>query len=231
MLVKANSMTKTYKVGNIPVKALSKVDCSIDKGEIAVILGPSGSGKTTLLNILGGIDKPDHGRVIVNKINLTRLSNHQLTLYRRMYIGYVFQFYNLIPNLTVSENIEVASNISKNPVPTNKILKAVGLQDQKNKFPRELSGGQQQRVSFARALVKKPALLLCDEPTGSLDYDSSKQVLNIIEKINKNLQTTIIIVTHNEAIASMANRVIRMRSGEIVEDITQEAIPARKVTW
>lgn len=204
----------------------------MDKGEIGVILGPSGSGKSTLMNILGGIDRSDSGRVVVDGIDVSGLSDDGLTNYRREHVGFVFQFYNLVPNLTVGENIEVVSNISKSPLDTNDVLAAVEIQDKKNRFPRELSGGEQQRVSIARAVVKNPKLLLCDEPTGALDYETSRNILRLLQQVNKQYGTTILMVTHNTAIAAMANRVLRLRSGEVVEEIVnQTTVPAERIEW
>ncbi|UNC91169.1 ABC transporter ATP-binding protein [Candidatus Contubernalis alkaliaceticus] len=231
MFLEVNQLTKIYHIGDVPFRALNKVSFSMEKGQVSVILGPSGSGKTTVVNIIGGIDSADEGRVTVKNTEITSLSHRKLTEYRRDSIGFVFQFYNLIPNLTVAENIEVASNISKDPMETSKILKSMDMSGLENRFPRELSGGQQQRVSIARALVKNPELLLCDEPTGSLDYKSSKDILTLIEQINQEFGTNIIIITHNQAIAAMAHRVIHMRSGEITRDITQEAVPAERIEW
>ena len=202
------------------------------RGEIGVILGPSGSGKSTLLNIIGGIDRCDSGLVLVGDIDVTKLSDNKLTDYRRDEIGFVFQFYNLIPNLTVGENIEVVSNISKSPLNIDEVLKAVGMLDKKYRFPKELSGGEQQRVSIARAVVKNPNLLLCDEPTGALDFTTSREILKLLQKINKEFRTTILMITHNTAISAMANRVYKVRSGEIVEGIINETtMPAERIEW
>lgn len=197
-----------------------------------MILGPSGSGKSTLLNIIGGIDRCDFGKVIVDGVEVTGLTDDQLTNYRRENIGFIFQFYNLIPNLTVGENIEVVSNISRSPLDTDEVLKAVGMLDKKYRFPRELSGGEQQRVSIARAVVKNPKLLLCDEPTGALDFSTSREILKLLQQINRDFGTTILMITHNTAISAMANRVYRMRSGEIVEEIINERIiHAERIEW
>lgn len=232
MFIEVNELGKDYRTGDVLFRALDNVTFNIEKGQIGVILGPSGSGKSTLLNIIGGIDKADSGSVYIDGTDITKMSDKQLTEYRRNSIGFVFQFYNLIPNLTVYENVEVSANISKNPEDTDQILDAVGIKELRNRFPRELSGGQQQRVSIARALVKKPKLLFCDEPTGALDYNSSVEILKLLEYVNRKFNTTILIITHNGAIANMAHRIIRLRSGEIVEDLKNENIlPAERIEW
>jgi putative ABC transport system ATP-binding protein len=205
---------------------------TLDRGEIGVILGPSGSGKSTLMNILGGIDRADIGKVSVDGVEINNLNDDKLTDYRRGDIGFVFQFYNLVPNLTVGENIEVVSNISKSPLDIDEVLAAVGMKDKKHRFPRELSGGEQQRVSIARAIVKNPKLLLCDEPTGALDFQTSRSILKLLQEVNKKFGTTILMITHNVAIADMANRVFKLRSGEIVEELVNEKIvPAERIEW
>jgi putative ABC transport system ATP-binding protein len=232
MFVKVENLKKSYKNGEVSTQVLKGVGLNLDKGEIGVIFGPSGSGKSTLLNIIGGIDRCDSGLVLVEDIEVTKLSDDKLTDYRRDKIGFIFQFYNLIPNLTVGENIEVVSNISKSPLPIDEILDAVGMLDKKNRFPKELSGGEQQRVSIARAVVKNPKLLLCDEPTGALDFVTSREILKLLQKINKDFGTTILMITHNTAISVMANRVFKVRSGEIVESIINEKpISAERIEW
>ncbi|MBP3039149.1 ABC transporter ATP-binding protein [Bacillaceae bacterium Marseille-Q3522] len=232
MFIKVKNVSKSYKTGEIAFKALTDVDFELDKGEIGVILGPSGSGKSTLLNIIGGVDTAGSGQVFIGDKNITKMGDNELTLYRREAVGFVFQFYNLIPNLTVGENVEVATNISTHPMDVAEILQAVGLQKKKNRFPRELSGGEQQRVSIARAIAKNPQLLLCDEPTGALDYKTSKDILALLEKINNDFGTTILIITHNNAISEMADRVVRIRSGEITEAWkNKEKIPAERIEW
>jgi len=232
MFVKVENLKKSYKTGDVSTQVLKGVGLNLDKGEIGVILGPSGSGKSTLINIIGGIDRCDSGLVSVDDIAVTKLSDNKLTDYRRDEIGFVFQFYNLIPNLTVGENIEVVSNISKSPLNIDEVLKAVGMLDKKHRFPKELSGGEQQRVSIARAVVKNPNLLLCDEPTGALDFAASREILKLLQKINKDFGTTILMITHNTAISAMANRVYRVRSGEIVESIINETtMPAERIEW
>lgn len=232
MFIEVKDLEKIYQTGDIRFTALKKVSFSMEKGQIGVILGPSGSGKSTLLNIIGGIDCASFGQVIVNEKEITKLNSKQLVEYRRTDIGFVFQFYNLIPNLTVYENICVSEDISMNPLDVNELLKEIGLFELKDRYPRELSGGQQQRVSIARALVKNPKLLFCDEPTGALDYQSSKDILSLLEKICEKYQTTILIITHNEAISKMAHRIIYLRSGEITKDIIQtERLKANEVEW
>ncbi len=232
MYLQVSNLCKEYKTGEVKFKALINASFSMEKGEISVILGPSGSGKSTLMNIIGGIDRADGGTALIEDADITVLNDKELTEYRRDSVGFVFQFYNLIPNLTVVENIEVSANISKNPMDIEHILDAVGMKEQRNKFPRELSGGQQQRVSIARALVKNPKILLCDEPTGALDYNTSKDILSLISHINKKYNTTILIITHNIAIASMANRVLKLRSGEIVENIVNtDILPPERIVW
>jgi putative ABC transport system ATP-binding protein len=232
MFVKVENLKKSYKNGEVSTQVLKGVGLNLEKGEIGVIFGPSGSGKSTLLNIIGGIDRCDSGLVLVEDIEVTKLSDDKLTDYRRDKIGFIFQFYNLIPNLTVGENIEVVSNISKSPLSIDEILDAVGTLDKKNRFPKELSGGEQQRVSIARAVVKNPKLLLCDEPTGALDFVTSREILKLLQKINKDFGTTILMITHNTAISVMANRVFKVRSGEIVESIINEKpISAERIEW
>lgn len=232
MFLIVKNLKKSYKTTDITTTVLNGIGMNLDKGEIGVILGPSGSGKSTLLNIIGGIDKCDFGTVLVDNLEITKLNDNELTDYRRKNIGFIFQFYNLIPNLTAGENIEVVSNISSSPLNTDEVLKAVGILDKKYRFPRELSGGEQQRVSIARAIVKNPKLLLCDEPTGALDFSTSREILKLLQRINKDFGSTILMITHNNAISSMANRVYRVRSGEIVDsEINKEITPAERIEW
>jgi putative ABC transport system ATP-binding protein len=232
MFLKVENLKKSYRTGDVTTTVLKGVGMDLEKGEIGVILGPSGSGKSTLLNIIGGIDRCDSGKVSADNIEVTKLNDNKLTDYRRENIGFIFQFYNLVPNLTVGENIEVVSNISKSPLNTDEVLKAVGMLDKKHRFPRELSGGEQQRVSIARAIVKNPKLLLCDEPTGALDFSTSREILKLLQKINKDFGTTILMITHNTPISAMANRVYKVRSGEIVESIVNKTtLPAERIEW
>ena len=232
MFIEIKNVNKSYNTGKISIDALKNVNLTMNEGEIGVILGPSGSGKSTLLNIIGGIDHIDSGNVIVDGVDIVKLNDNKLTQYRRNSIGFIFQFYNLVPNLTVYENVEVAANISKNPINIDEVLNSVGMSEFKNRFPRELSGGQQQRVSIARAIVKKPKLLLCDEPTGALDYIAAKEILKLITEVNKKFATTVIIITHNTAISGIANRIIKLRSGEISENVVNEnVLLAEGIEW
>lgn len=218
MFITLKNAVKKYGEGESLVYALDHANLEINQGEICVILGPSGSGKSTLLNMLGGLDHLDEGEIIVGDRNLSNYKNNKLTDYRKEDVGFVFQFYNLIPDLTVEENIEVVSDISENPLDIDEILKAMEMEKYRHRFPKELSGGQQQRVAIARAIIKNPKLLLCDELTGALDTKSSKTVLEFIEKINKLYKTTTVIITHNEAIAKMADRVIYVKDGKVQEN-------------
>ena len=231
MFLSVSNLTKSYNTGII-THVLKGMGLELEKGEIGVILGPSGSGKSTLMNIIGGVDRADGGTVDVDGECITDLNDKQLVEYRRESVGFIFQFYNLVPNLTAAENIEVVSNISKNPLKTDEVLSAVGLSDTKNRFPRELSGGEQQRVSIARAIVKNPKLLLCDEPTGALDLETSRGVLSLLQKVNAQFGTTILMITHNSAIAGMAHAVYRLRSGDVAEVAhNSELIPAERIEW
>ena len=214
MFITLKNVTKKYGAGESLVYALDDLNLEIGEGEICVILGPSGSGKSTLLNMLGGLDRPDEGEIIIGDRDLSSYKANKLTDYRKEDVGFVFQFYNLIPDLTVEENIEVVSDISDNPLNLDEILDALGMTKYRYRFPKELSGGQQQRVAIARALIKNPKILLCDELTGALDTKSSKNVLEFIEKINSTYKTTTIIITHNEEIAHMADRIIYIKDGK-----------------
>lgn len=230
MFITLKNATKKYGKGESLVYALDHANLEIGQGEICVILGPSGSGKSTLLNMLGGLDHLDEGEIIVGDRNLSGYKHNMLTDYRKEDVGFVFQFYNLIPDLTVAENIEVVSDISENPLDIDEVLEAMSMQNYRYRFPKELSGGQQQRVAIARAIIKNPKLLLCDELTGALDTKSSKSVLEFIEKINKRYQTTTVIITHNEAIAKMADRVIYIKDGKAQENkINSDKISAAEL--
>lgn len=225
-------LTKTYHMGEVDVQALQSVNLDIYDGELVVILGPSGSGKSTLLNILGGMDHPSTGTVFFCEKELTSLNDKGLTAYRRTSVGFVFQFYNLMANLTARENVELATELCEEPLDIETVMKDVGLEERMNHFPAQLSGGEQQRVAIARAVAKNPDILLCDEPTGALDYKTGVQILKLLGSVNRAYQKTVVIITHNAAIGAMADRVIRMRSGEIVE-ITVNAEPAdpERIEW
>ncbi|MBP3461427.1 MAG: ABC transporter ATP-binding protein [Bacilli bacterium] len=232
MLYKLEKVSKIYKNFDTENHALNKIDLEINEGEIVVILGPSGSGKSTMLNILSGIDNPTKGKVYFNNERIDKLKEKELTNYRKDNLGFIFQSYNLVPNLTIKENIELGRELSKNPLDLKEIVKEVGLISHMNKYPYGLSGGQMQRVAIARALVKNPKVLFCDEPTGALDEKTGKNVLKLLQDINKKYNTTMIIVTHNPSIANMANTVIKMNSGEIKEIIKNKTImDAEDLRW
>ena len=231
-LYKLEKVYKTYKSKSEENHALNGVDLTIDEGEIIIILGPIGSGKSTMLNVLSGIDYITKGKIYFNNERLDKFTDENLTDYRKNNLGFIFQSYNLIPNLTVKENVELGSELSSSPLSIKEIIKEVGLNDHKNKYPYQLSGGQMQRVAIARALVKNPKVLFCDEPTGALDENTGKNVLALLQKINKKHHTTMIIVTHNPSIANMGNTVIKMNSGNIVEIIKNEEIKdAKDLRW
>ncbi len=210
-----SNLCKSFGEGFAKVNVLNGVNMSVEAGEMCTILGPSGSGKSTLLNVVGGLDNADEGEIVVDGKNIVPYDSEELSAFRRRYLGFVFQFYNLVPNLTVLENIEVGAYLSDNPLNTDEILSVLGLSDFKDRFPRELSGGQQQRCSIGRALVKNPKLLLCDEPTGALDYKTSKDILALIEKINAEYNTTILIVTHNQTISEMTHKTVYLKDGAV----------------
>ena len=225
-------LRKGFGEGETRQEVLQGISFSVAKGEICTLLGPSGSGKSTLLNIIGGIDSCDSGSISINGDELTGMGEAALTQYRRRHLGYVFQLYNLIPNLNVKENIEVGAYISDDPLDVNELLDVLGLAEHKHKLPNQLSGGQQQRVSIGRAIVKNPDILLCDEPTGALDYKTSKEILRLIEDINKKYNNTVLIVTHNEAIRFMADHVIRLRDGVVRQDeINTHKLAAAELEW
>lgn len=223
MFIEGKNLVKKYGKGDATVWALNHADFQIGKGEIAVILGPSGSGKSTLLNILGGLDTADEGSITVDGEKLSDMSQKALEKYRRNDLGFVFQSYNLTPDLTALENVEMTAELTADPLNTDELMKKLGLGEHLHHFPKELSGGQQQRVAIARAMVKKPKLLLCDELTGALDSKSSKEVLQLIEQVNRDYGTTIVIITHNELIAGMADRVLRIKDGKVVSDTVNNA--------
>lgn len=223
---------KRYHVGEVTINASDGMTFDIEKGELAVIVGPSGSGKTTVLNMLGGMDSCDEGEISVDGARISSYNRKQLTLYRRFDIGFIFQFYNLLPNLTAKENVEIAAQTKKDFIPAEDILAKVGLAQRLNNFPAQLSGGEQQRVSIARALAKKPKLLLCDEPTGALDYNTGKMILKLLQDTCRSDGMTVILVTHNSAIAPMADRVIKIKSSRVKEIITNDnPTPVEEIEW
>lgn len=215
MFLEIKDLRKSFGTGNNRTEVLKGIDFSVEKGEICVLLGPSGSGKSTLLNIIGGIDQADEGYISINGEKTAEMKEKSLTRYRRRHLGYVFQMYNLIPNLNVKENIEVGAYLSEKALDLDELMKTLGLYEHRNKLPNQLSGGQQQRTAIGRAIVKNPDILLCDEPTGALDYKTSKEILKLIEEVNHKYGNTVIMVTHNDAIKNMADRVVKLRDGEI----------------
>lgn len=230
--VQFENVTKIYKTGNVEVRALSNASFEIEKGEFCVIVGESGAGKTTLLNILGGMDTLTSGRVLMDGADVGSFDRTQLENYRRHDIGFVFQFYNLIPNLTAMENVEIAAQLCRDSLPADKTLEAVGLGHRINNFPAQLSGGEQQRVSIARALAKKPKLLLCDEPTGALDYETGKTILKLLQDTCRRDGMTVVIITHNAALSAMADRIIRVKSGMIHSiHMNDHIIPVEQLEW
>lgn len=229
--VEIKDVVKEYKTGEITIKAADGMNFSFEKGEFVVIVGPSGAGKTTVLNILGGMDKLTSGNVIVDGKDISRYSNRELTTYRRHDIGFVFQFYNLVQNLTALENVELAGQICKNPLDAKKVLVSVGLKERMKNFPAQLSGGEQQRVSIARAIAKNPKLLLADEPTGALDYQTGKAILKLLQDTCKK-GMTVVVITHNQAIAPMANRIIKIKNGKVSDmTINENPLPVEKIEW
>lgn len=232
MFLTVKDLKKSYGSGSTKVEVLKGINFEVQKGEICVLLGPSGSGKSTLLNIIGGIDDADSGYVSINDEKTKDMKESELTKYRRKHLGYVFQMYNLIPNLNVKENIEVGAYLSDSPLDIDELLNTLGLSEHKYKLSNQLSGGQQQRTAIGRAIVKNPDILLCDEPTGALDYHTSKEILKLIEDVNKKYGNTVIMVTHNDAIQNMADRVIKLRDGEIMDNIVNKnKIQAASLEW
>lgn len=232
MFLEINDLKKSFGQGDSRVQVLRGIDLSVDKGEICVLLGPSGSGKSTLLNIIGGIDAPDSGYVSINGEKMVDMTEKRLTRYRREHLGYVFQMYNLIPNLNIKENIEVGAYLSDHPLDIDDLLHTLGLYEHRHKLPNQLSGGQQQRTSIGRALVKNPDILLCDEPTGALDYMTSKEILKLIGDVNSKYGNTVIMVTHNDAIKEMADTVVKLRDGRIRKAYRNEnKISAEELEW
>lgn len=230
--VKLEEITKIYKMGEVEIRAVDGINFAIKKGELVVIVGPSGAGKTTVLNILGGMDTATDGRITVDGADITGFNARQLTGYRRNDIGFVFQFYNLVPNLTALENVELALQICKDPLDAREVLEEVGLGDRLDNFPAQLSGGEQQRVSIARALAKNPKLLLCDEPTGALDYNTGKSILKLLQDMCRERGMTVIIITHNSALAPMADRLIRIKNGKVSNmEVNEHPVSIDEIEW
>ncbi len=230
--VKLDKVSKIYKMGEVEIRAVDNISFEISKGEFVVVVGPSGAGKTTVLNILGGMDTATKGNVLVDGNNIAKYNSRQLTAYRRDDIGFVFQFYNLVPNLTALENVELAMQICKNPLDAAEVLREVGLSDRMGNFPAQLSGGEQQRVSIARALAKNPKLLLCDEPTGALDYQTGKAILKLLQDMCREKGMTVIVITHNSALTPMADRVIHIRNGTVSSmELNENPTPVEEIEW
>nr|WP_302624733.1 ABC transporter ATP-binding protein [uncultured Eubacterium sp.] len=232
MFLEINELKKSFGSGDYKVDVLKGISFGVEKGEMCVLLGPSGSGKSTLLNIIGGIDSADSGYISINSEKTADMKEKELTYYRRKHLGYVFQMYNLIPNLNVKENIEVGAYLSDNPLEIDDLLKTLGLYEHRHKLPNQLSGGQQQRTAIGRAIVKNPDILLCDEPTGALDYNTSKEILKLIENVNKKYGNTVIMVTHNDAIKNMADKVIKLKDGKIRDSFeNKNKVSATDLDW
>ena len=230
--VSFDQVSKIYRMGEVTIKAADKISFEIDKGEFCVIVGPSGAGKTTVLNMLGGMDTCDEGTILLDGSRISDYNQKELTRYRRYDVGFVFQFYNLVPNLTALENVELAMQICKNPLDAKKVLCEVGLEDRMGNFPAQLSGGEQQRVSIARALAKNPKLLLCDEPTGALDYNTGKAILKLLQDMCRERGMTVILITHNSAITPMADRVIKMKNGKVGSmKLNERPVPVETIEW
>ena len=232
MFLVVKNLNKSYGTNENKISVLKDINFSLEKGVLCTLLGPSGSGKSTLLNAIGGLEKIDSGSIVINEYEILSLKQNALSNFRRKYLGFIFQFYNLIPDLTVTENIQVGSFIHNDPMDIEKLIKDLGLWEHKNKYPRQLSGGQQQRCAIGRALIKKPEILLCDEPTGALDYKTSKDILSLLQRINKEYKTTIILATHNEEITKMSNIIIRLKDGIISQEIENEKVlDAQELEW
>ena len=232
IIIKLTDVRKVYRMGEVEIAAADGIEFTIEKGEFAVVVGPSGAGKTTVLNILGGMDTATSGEVLVDGVDIAKFNHRQLTSYRRDDIGFVFQFYNLIPNLTALENVELALQICKDPLDAEEVLTEVGLGERLKNFPAQLSGGEQQRVSIARALAKNPKLLLCDEPTGALDYNTGKAILKLLQDTCRKKGMTVILITHNLAIAPMADRVIKIKNGKVSEmNVNPNPVPVETIEW
>ena len=232
MFLEIKQIKKSFGAGDSRVEVLKGIDLEIERGEFCVLLGPSGSGKSTLLNIIGGIDGADSGSITIDGERIEDMTEKKLSLYRRKHLGYIFQMYNLIPNLTVRENIEVGAYLSDKPLDVDELLHTLGIYEHQRKLPNQLSGGQQQRTAIGRAIVENPDILLCDEPTGALDYNTSKDILRLIETVNQKYGNTIVMVTHNDAIKDMADRVVKLRDGMIRKNYTNEQkVPAMELEW
>ena len=232
MFLEIQQIKKHFGEGESRVDVLRGIDISIEKGEICVLLGPSGSGKSTLLNIIGGIETPDSGKITIHGETIGEMNEKNLTLYRRKHLGYIFQMYNLIPNLNIKENVEVGAYLSDNPLDVDDLLKTLGLYEHRHKLPNQLSGGQQQRTAIGRAVVKNPDILLCDEPTCALDYHTSKEILKLLEDVSRKYGNTVVMVTHNDALQNMADRVVKLRDGKIRKNFVNETkIPAAELEW
>jgi putative ABC transport system ATP-binding protein len=231
-IISLNNVVKEYLVGEVRIRAADGISFEIGPGELTVVLGPSGAGKSTVLNIIGGMDRPTAGEVWVEGKDISVYSDRELTLYRRMKIGFVFQFYNLMPNLTARENVELAAQISEKPLDIGEVMEAVELGGRLDNFPAQLSGGEQQRVSIARAVAKNPLLLLCDEPTGALDYQTGKSILALLGKVNREMGKSVMIITHNAALAAMADRVIRIKNGRVAGvQLNESPEPVERIEW
>ena len=230
--IELENVQKRYKMGEVTITAVDGVDFSIEKGNFAVVVGASGAGKTTVLNLLGGMDTSDGGKILVDGKDISKYNRKMLTEYRRFDIGFVFQFYNLVQNLTAVENVELASQISKNPLDAEMVLDLVGLSERANNFPSQLSGGEQQRVAIARAIAKNPKLLLCDEPTGALDYQTGKNILKLLHDTSRERGVTVVVITHNAALTAMADKVIRMKNGKVREFyVNENPVPVERIEW
>ncbi|AXN35095.1 ABC transporter ATP-binding protein [Latilactobacillus curvatus] len=231
-LIDVRHVAKRYQMGETTIVANHDINFTVNEGELAVILGPSGAGKSTVLNILGGMDTPDEGQVLIDGVDIAQFSARQLTAFRRTDVGFVFQFYNLVPNLTTQENVALATAVSPNALDVALVLQQVGLQDRLQNFPAQLSGGEQQRVAIARALAKNPKLLLCDEPTGALDYETGKQILKLLQEVSRQQHRTVVLITHNAAIAQMADRVIHINDARVRSiDVNPNPLPVEKIEW
>ena len=232
MFLEINNLKKSFGTGESRVEVLKGIQFSVEKGEICVLLGPSGSGKSTLLNIIGGIDEADSGSIVIEGEKIEDMNEKTLTRYRRKHLGYVFQMYNLIPNLTVKENMEVGAYLSDHPLDINDLLKTLGLYDHRDKLPNQLSGGQQQRTSIGRAIIKNPSILLCDEPTGALDYETGKAILKLLQDCSRKRGMTVVIITHNQALTAMADRIIKVKSGKIASvKMNEQIVPVEEIEW